>query len=83
MSPASTSVSLTSDEARAKSIGYLAFTWVGTHLPLQVLTSSAGHYIGTTDEEGPVSRESIEYFPSHEAAIRALATGEWTQRPHP
>lgn len=62
--------------------GLLALTYVGKSLPLQVLRSAAGHYIGTFDD-GPVSRESVEYFPSHEAASHALETGAWTQRQYP
>jgi len=60
----------------------LALAYVGKRLPLQVLRSAAGHYIGTFDD-GPASRESIEYFPSHEAARHALETSAWTQRPCP
>ncbi|MCB2040462.1 MAG: hypothetical protein KDH48_06555 [Rhodoferax sp.] len=63
--------------------GALALAYTGKCLPLQVLLSAAGHYIGTQDDEGPVSRESVEYFPSPEAAQRALATDAWTQRSHP
>jgi hypothetical protein len=63
--------------------GLLALTYVGKRLPLQVLRSAAGHYIGTFDDDGPVSRESVEYFPSHEAARHALETGAWTQRQYP
>lgn len=62
--------------------GLLALAYVGKRLPLQVLRSAAGHYIGTV-EDGPASRESVEYFPSHEAARHALETGAWTQRPCP
>jgi hypothetical protein len=54
---------------------------VGKRLPLQVLRSAAGHYIGTFDG-GPVTRESVEYFPTDEAARHALETGAWTQRRH-
>ncbi len=61
----------------------LALAWTGKRLPLQVLRSAAGHYIGTQDDEGPVSRESVEYFPTHLAAQRALGTHAWTQRAHP
>jgi hypothetical protein len=50
---------------------------------LQVHRNAAGYYIGTADEDGPVSRESIEYFPSHEAASHALTTGRWHQRLYP
>lgn len=63
--------------------GALALAYTGKRLPLQVLRSAAGHYIGTHDDGGPVSRESVEYFPSPEAAQRALATDAWTQRSHP
>jgi len=62
--------------------GLLALAYVGKRLPLQVLRSAVGHYIGTFDD-GPVSRESVEYFSSHEAARHALETGAWTQRPCP
>lgn len=62
--------------------GHIALVYAGTFLPLEVLRSAAGHYIGTRDAEGPVSRESTEYFRSVEAARRALETGSWTQRPN-
>jgi hypothetical protein len=65
----------------ASSSGLLALAYVGKSLPLQVLRSAAGHYLGTFDD-GPVSRESVEYFPTHEAARHALETGAWTQRRH-
>lgn len=65
------------------SIGYLALTYVGKRLPLQVCRSAAGHYIGTVDADGPVSRESDEYFHSRQAADYALATGQWHQRVEP
>lgn len=52
----------------------------GYHLPNQVLQSAAGFYIGTADNEGPVSRESEEYFPTQEAAETALKNGNWIQR---
>jgi hypothetical protein len=63
--------------------GALALAYTGKRLPLQILCSAAGHYIGTQDVEGPVSRESLEYFSSHETAHHALATHAWTQRCHP
>jgi hypothetical protein len=40
------------------SFGHLALIYAGKFLPLEVLHSAAGHYIGTRDSEGPVSRES-------------------------
>lgn len=68
---------------QADATGRLALHWTGKRLPLRVLRSAAGYYIGTTDEEGPVSRESVDYFPSSEAATTALETGQWEQRSHP
>jgi len=50
---------------------------------LEVLRSGAGYYIGTSDDEGPVSRESNEYFRSAKAAQAALASGKWTQKMYP
>lgn len=70
-------------QVRAESIGYLALIYVGKRLPLQVCQSAAGHFIGTADENGPVSRESVEYFRSYQAAEQALSTGRWQQRLRP
>lgn len=70
-------------QAQAEPIGYLALTYVSQRLPLQVRQSAAGYFIGTADHNGPVSRESVEYFRSYEAAERALSTGRWQQRLHP
>lgn len=63
--------------------GQLARTWCNQQLPLQVLQSDAGYYIGTADEEGPVSRESVEYFNTDAEAASALKDNSWTQRQHP
>lgn len=62
--------------------GQLAMEYSGVRLPLQVLRSAAGYYIGTYDN-GPVSRESVEYFRTQEAAERAQANATWTQRQYP
>lgn len=62
--------------------GKLAQEFLRMELPLQVLASQAGFYIGTFCEDGPCSRESVEYFPTREAAFAALETGEWTQATH-
>ena len=83
MSLAFASAPLSAEQARAESIGYQALAYVGKRLPLQVLCSAAGHYIGTADADGPVSRESVSYFRSHHAAEHALQTGRWQQRLHP
>ena len=63
--------------------GHLAMQFVGRDLPLQSLQSGAGFYLGTADREGPVTRESVEYFTDREAAERALKMGNWTQRQEP
>lgn len=83
MSLAFASAPLSAAQARTEAVGYLALTYTGKRLPLQVHHSAAGHYIGTADEDGPVSRESVEYFRSQHAADHALATGRWQQRIHP
>lgn len=68
---------------RQQSFGKLAKEYCRKRLPLQVLKSAAGYYIGTSDEEGPVSRESQEYWRKQEAAEYALANDEWTQKETP
>lgn len=65
------------------SFGYLASLFDGPLLPLQVLKSRAGFYIGTCTEEGPYTRESEEYWCESGAAQVALENGLWTQRKHP
>lgn len=55
-------------------------------LPLQVLRSARGFYLGTANESGPVSRESEEYWVTEGEAKTALAGEEgvhWFQRPTP
>jgi hypothetical protein len=64
------------------SFGYLAALSNGPKLPLQVLKSRAGFYIGTCTDEGPYSRESVEYWDAESQAALALAEGSWTQRPN-
>ena len=52
-------------------------------LPLMVLQSAHGFYLGTLNEEGPVSRESIEYWATEADAQKALDGTEgqgWTRR---
>lgn len=63
--------------------GMLAERDCGKKLPLKVLESHAGFYLGTFDEEeGPCTRESVEYWPTREKAERAFAECEWSQRYH-
>ena len=63
--------------------GQLAKDFCEKNLPLQVMNSHAGFYIGTMGEFGPCSRESNEYFKTHEKAESALETGNWTQKESP
>ena len=51
----------------------------GLQLPVRVLKSKAGYYLGTENDEGPVSRESVEYWPGKERAQTALTEGNWVQ----
>ncbi|WP_211460838.1 hypothetical protein [Collimonas silvisoli] len=83
MTHATPSLPSRDQQVRGESIGYLALNYMDKRLPLQICRSSAGYYIGTADEDGPVSRESIEYFPTRRTAGLALDTGCWQQRPHP
>ncbi|RQR79194.1 hypothetical protein DIE11_17530 [Burkholderia sp. Bp9012] len=62
------------------SIGKLAWLYLGRELPLEILRSANGYYLGTSENHQPVSRESIEYFRSRSAAETALHNGTWTQR---
>ncbi|EPW8725025.1 hypothetical protein ACRS65_13520 [Pseudomonas aeruginosa] len=83
MSSVSSPIVVDARQARAESIGYLALAYTGKRLPLDVHLSAAGHYIGTADKDGPVSRESEHYFRSYQAASKALTKGRWQQRLHP
>jgi hypothetical protein len=67
-----------------RKFGRLAYVHCGKRLPLLVLNTRAGWYIGTaSDEEGPCSRESQEYYPSFEEAQAALDQDTWTQKQTP
>lgn len=56
----------------------------GFDLPIRVLSSRAGYYIGTFSEtHGVVSRESREYYPTQQLAEEAFRKGTWTQRLNP
>lgn len=63
--------------------GYIALQFGNATLPVVVLKSAAGFYLGTTQNGVPFTRESQEYFPSQEAAEAALQSGNWTQREFP
>ena len=63
--------------------GVLATTYGRPDLELQVLQSAAGFYIGTLcPQDGPFTRESVEYFPTRALADAALRSDRWTQRTH-
>ena len=63
--------------------GLLAKELLELTLELKVMKSAAGWYLGTFDENGPVSRESVEYFSTESSAEAAFKAGSWTQRDHP
>jgi hypothetical protein len=64
--------------------GRLAWEYCQLRLPLQVLRSAAGYYLGTfSEDEGPVSRESDCYWDTQEEAEAALESGVWPQKPRP
>ena len=64
--------------------GELALRYCNLKIELQVLRSGAGYYLGTfSPEEGPISRESEEYWPTEAIAELAMENGDWTQRDHP
>lgn len=63
--------------------GKLAKEYVGKDIPISVLVSINGYYIGTMSGNGPCSRESVEYFMSENQADYALSVGGWTQRIKP
>lgn len=63
--------------------GKLALECCDLKLELRVLRSGAGWYLGTFDKEGPVSRESLEYWDTEDQADHALLYNLWTQRSHP
>ena len=76
-------------DARTKLVpgpkGALAREWMGLSLPLSVMESPRGFYLGTYNDAGPISRESVETWATEAAAEKALASnGEgWNQRDHP
>lgn len=72
-------------DGKLKSVphGLLAKEILGLTLELTVLQSRAGWYIGTFDNEGPVSRESVEYFQTESLAVQALEQNLWNQKENP
>lgn len=64
------------------SVGVLALR-MDALLPLEVLESGAGFYLGTfCPTEGPMTRESEEYWRTRDQAQRAMDSGDWTQLPN-
>ncbi|MBE0614126.1 MAG: hypothetical protein IH604_10710 [Burkholderiales bacterium] len=64
-------------------IGKLAKEICGVELPVTVLESQAGFYLGTEEGSVPLSRESAEYYVTKNLAEAALASGKFTQRMNP
>jgi phage FluMu protein Com len=53
----------------------------GSELPVKVLRSAAGYYLGRWCPRcGPYERVSVSYYPSRPAAEAALASGEYDSR---
>ena len=68
----------------AKGLSYLSMKWCQDALPLEVLRSGAGCYIGSMHPtEGPSSRDSVRYWGSRTEAEAALSFGTWIQRVSP
>lgn len=70
-----------------KKCGLLAYQCSREKLPLQVLQSYAGFYIGTVVPSGdmqgaPNTRESDRYWQKAHEAQSALETGNWVQKQH-
>ncbi len=59
--------------------GELALACCGKKMPVEVMRSHAGFYLGTSDNTAPLSRESIEYWRTRGEAEDALRDGNWTQ----
>ncbi len=66
-----------------KNFGSVALKELRVALRVEVLESNAGFYIGTVDSEGPVSRESEEYWSTRDEAEQILNSGSWDRRSHP
>ncbi|QAX80329.1 hypothetical protein D5F51_18390 [Yersinia hibernica] len=59
--------------------GKRALTCCGKKMPLEVMRSRAGFYLGTSENAEPLSRESVEYWRTCGEAEDALRTGSWSQ----
>lgn len=71
------------DQETKIQFGYLAKIFGGQELPLEILPSRPGYYLGTQLDGEPYSRESMEYYKTRRDAKTALRSGHWTQRPNP
>lgn len=78
-----TALTTTRQDQPVGPVGCLAKAFCSLSLPLAVLQSARGFYLGTADQDGPCTRESVQYWPSEADAKKALATGMWTQRARP
>ncbi|WP_208950413.1 hypothetical protein [Rahnella sp. ChDrAdgB13] len=59
--------------------GELALACCGKKIPIEVMRSRAGFYLGTSENAEPLSRESVEYWPTQGEAEDALRNGYWSQ----
>ena len=70
------------DPKNCRKTGFLSELFDRQQREIKVLRSAAGSYLGTSDEDGPCSRESVEYWRSTEEARNALESDQWTQNLH-
>jgi hypothetical protein len=73
---------MTADTRNAE-LGYLAFHFAGVIREVQVLETTSGYYLDTTEEGQPFTRESQQYWTTRKEAADALRTGAWSQRRSP
>ena len=72
---------MSSESFSPAGFGYNAFRYGdGALLPVQIIETLTGAYIGTVDQAGvPFSRESQETYASAAEARAALEADTWTQ----
>lgn len=68
-----------SQAATSAKYGVLA-AQCGEVLPMQVLQSGGGFYLGTCTDRGPFTRESLETWRTAAQAEKAWANGRWSQK---
>ena len=62
--------------------GKFAYDVLRVRLKCHVMQSEQGFYIGTFDDSGPISRESVETYSTFDDANTALVNNTYTQNWH-